>query len=76
MLVHCQWNPWKFGKCSVTCGDGMRTDTRTKRVHEKDGGSCAGESTRKVACKDNECPRLARMPIQSRRIMQQPRVPR
>jgi len=54
--VHCKWNPWNEGKCSAECGDGQRTDTRTKKVHEKDGGTCSGSSTRTVHCKEKECP--------------------
>merc|ERR1719198_359615 len=54
--VHCQWNDWKIGKCSAKCGEGMRTDTRTKKVHEKDGGTCSGPSKRSVHCKEKECP--------------------
>merc|ERR1719328_962289 len=54
--VHCEWNPWVIGKCSAECGEGQRTDTRTKKVVEAHGGSCSGKSTRKEHCKDKECP--------------------
>jgi len=54
--VNCEWNPWKLGECSVTCGEGKRTDTRTKKVVEKNGGQCSGKSTRIEHCKPKECP--------------------
>ena len=37
------------GECSG-CGTGTRYDTRTKLVTEENGGSCIGESERRVEC--------------------------
>ena len=54
--VHCEWNGWNVGQCSVSCGYGTRHNTRTKRVHEKDGGSCSGSSSETVSCFERECP--------------------
>ena len=44
------------GSCSVTCGVGTRTNTRTKLVHESNGGTCTGSSTEDVICEDQLCP--------------------
>ena len=54
--VHCVWNSWKIGACSKTCGAGTRTNTRTKKVHEKDGGKCSGPSSETKSCFERECP--------------------
>ena len=54
--IHCEWNDWIPGTCSTTCGTGTRTDTRTKRVNEKNGGACSGQHTRVEECKIAECP--------------------
>ena len=54
--VHCEWNGWDVGQCSVSCGYGTRHNTRTKRVHEKNGGSCSGSSSETVSCFERECP--------------------
>ena len=54
--IHCQWNNWVVGACSVTCGTGTRTNTRTKSVVEKDGGTCTGQPIEQEQCKIKECP--------------------
>ena len=54
--VHCVWDEWMEGSCSVTCGVGTRTNTRTKLVHESNGGTCTGSSTEDVICEDQLCP--------------------
>ena len=55
-VVHCEWGDWAVGECSVECGDGTRTKTREKNVHEKNGGTCIGDPTENEHCKDKECP--------------------
>jgi len=54
--IHCSWNGWVIGECSVPCGDGTRVNTRSKKVVERDGGSCSGPSTETKSCKEKECP--------------------
>ena len=46
------------GSCSATCGVGTRTNTRTKLVHESNGGTCTGYSTEVVMCEDQPCPSM------------------
>ena len=54
--VDCQWNAWgPYSACSVTCGDGTQTKTRTKSVEESGGGTCSGEDKKTVSCNDGEC---------------------
>ena len=54
--LDCEWTEWQIGKCSQTCGGGTKFSTRTKKVEEKYGGSCDGESTMEVSCNSEDCP--------------------
>ena len=54
-MIPCEWSEWARGDCSVECGAGIRTKTRSKTVEEKDGGTCVGETTEIEDCKDREC---------------------
>ena len=54
--IHCEWNKWVIGECSKPCGTGTQTNTRTKRVVEKNGGTCTGQPTEVKSCKIKECP--------------------
>ena len=55
--VHCVWNVWKIGDCSVTCGEGTRVNTRTQNVTAQFGGNeCDGSTSAIENCKDQECP--------------------
>ena len=54
--VHCEWGEWVSGACSESCGDGIITKTRIKKVNESDGGECSGNHTDFLPCKGNECP--------------------
>ena len=45
------WSEWKLGDCSVTCGTGEQTDTRTCLR-----GNCEGGKTRKTYCSKPTCP--------------------
>ena len=56
LAIHCMWNDWVLGECSKQCGTGARTNTRTKKVVEKDGGTCTGQPTEEEECKIKECP--------------------
>ena len=46
------WSDWVEGECSVTCGTGTRTDTRTCTQ-----GNCDGDASRTQSCEKPECPR-------------------
>ena len=60
--VDCQWNDWTVGTCSATCGDGMRTNTRTEKVSAAYGGKeCnglpdTGVSSIEERCNKQGCP--------------------
>ena len=54
--MDCKWTDWQIGQCSVTCGGGTRTNTRSKSVEENNGGKCTGDSTAQENCNDQSCP--------------------
>ena len=54
--IHCEWSEWVLGECSAACGTGTRTNNRTKRVDEANGGSCSGKPTETKECMTKECP--------------------
>ena len=55
--VHCVWNDWTMGDCSVTCGEGTRTNTRTQNETAQFGGDeCDGSTSAIENCKEQECP--------------------
>ena len=55
--VDCQWNDWTVGTCSETCGDGMRTNTRTEKVSAAYGGEeCNGPASIQENCNIQVCP--------------------
>ena len=54
--MDCEWTDWQIGQCSVTCGGGTRTNIRSKKVEEKHGGMCTGNSTVQEECNDQGCP--------------------
>ena len=56
-VVNCVWDQWIIGDCSVTCGEGTRTNTRIPKVAAQFGGDeCDGTSSSTEKCKDQECP--------------------
>ena len=57
-LVDCVWGKFsEWGKCSVTCGDGKRSRTRTISTEASWGGAqCNGKATEEKPCKERECP--------------------
>ena len=55
LLVNCQWSSWQTGQCPKTCGEGTRTNTRTKTVKEKFGGVCSGSSYIMESCFLQKC---------------------
>ena len=54
--LDCEWTEWEIGECSHTCGGGNKLNTRTKKVEEKYGGNCDGESTMEASCNPEDCP--------------------
>ena len=53
----CQWGEWSINDCSVTCGLGTRTKTRTKKVSALyRGEQCDGPSAIEENCNTHECP--------------------
>ena len=55
--VHCVWNDWVIGVCSVTCGEGVRTNTRTQKEAAQFGGvECEGLASSSESCYDQDCP--------------------
>jgi len=73
--VNCEWGEWKDGKkrgggtsngrCSTTCGPGIKTQRRKERREAEYGGrDCVGEREHVVECNvDNECPTTTTLPI-------------
>ena len=53
--MDCEWSAWKIGECSVTCGGGTRTNTRSKTVEENNYGVCIGEPIAKEDCNNHNC---------------------
>ena len=54
--VNCKWGEWRKGPCSVSCGGGIRTKTRTKITEESNGGTCNGTASETEICNTNQCP--------------------
>ena len=55
--VHCEWDDWKEGDCSKTCGGGSRYDTRETKTDAVHGGNdCKGARIEEVSCNIQECP--------------------
>jgi len=62
--VDCEWDVWRDdtsvrgGRCSTTCGAGIKTQHRTENTLPKHGGQeCVGERSRVVECnQDITCP--------------------
>ncbi|XP_066268291.1 coadhesin-like [Branchiostoma lanceolatum] len=52
------WSDWVDGECSVTCGDGTQTRTRTcdNPAPENGGADCDGDASEVVACSEDPCP--------------------
>ncbi|XP_063423381.1 uncharacterized protein LOC134707509 [Mytilus trossulus] len=59
LIVAGQWSMWINSSCSVTCGDGIITRTRTcdNPVPSDGGDDCFGSSNETVQCNVDPCPR-------------------
>ena len=57
-LVDCAWSNFgEWTKCSVECGTGTQTRTRTEETSAKNGGSaCDGDATETQYCNGHWCP--------------------
>lgn len=58
LVVHCEWNPWKYANCSLECGGGKLIQYRTPSILAKHGGrNCSGKTRRltNIECNDNSC---------------------
>ena len=59
--VNGNWGEWSsFSRCSVTCGEGTQTKTRTCNNPDPQygGADCEGESEESQSCSaDTTCPR-------------------
>ena len=56
-IVDCEWNEWITGTCPVSCGGGLRTNTRTIKNLGSDGGApCMGNTSIIQSCNEQGCP--------------------
>ena len=57
LTVDCKWSEWTSGDCSVSCGDGLRINTRSKLTEALYGGApCIGENKMTEKCLARICP--------------------
>ena len=58
-IVHCEWHEWIIADCSMSCGGGTRTRTRTiKQTAEHGGDECPDKNVTGLpeSCNVQECP--------------------
>ena len=57
-LVNCVWGKFsEWGMCSVTCGDGKKSRSRTISTLASGGGrQCYGQSIEEKPCNERKCP--------------------
>ena len=55
IVVNCVWSAYTCGSCSLTCGTGTQTCTRTKTTQESNGGSCSGTASKTQDCNAQAC---------------------
>ena len=58
LIVDCEWAEWEdWETCSVTCGDGTKSRTRTKAHEAQHGGTeCPDSNSGSEACNLGPCP--------------------
>lgn len=62
-IVDCMWSDWVIGHCSLSCGSGVRNNTRSEKVQALYGGKkCQGAASVKDRCNDQECAGYRRTP--------------
>ena len=71
IAVNGGWATWgSWGACSVTCGPGTQTRTRTcsSPTPQGNGATCPGSSTSSQACQDMVCIRTCHLllPLQNK----------
>ena len=55
-VVHCQWSNWSNGRCTKSCGGGIRNKTRTEKVLAANGGNrCDGPRLVEERCNTENC---------------------
>ena len=55
--VDCVLSDWgDFGTCSVTCGGGTQTRTRSITTPVANGGAACGATSESQSCSTNGCP--------------------
>ena len=55
--IDCQWDNWRYGECSKTCGGGTQTNIRNKKTIATNGGKeCVGKATNTTKCNELPCP--------------------
>ena len=55
--VDCEWDKWKTGECSKSCGRGELYIIRDKISEAKNGGKeCVGNSSVVQECNVEACP--------------------
>ncbi|XP_022085075.1 A disintegrin and metalloproteinase with thrombospondin motifs 6-like [Acanthaster planci] len=59
-VVNGGWSSWQSGPCSVTCGGGQQTRTRTctNPVPANGGTPCSGSDTQIISCNTQNCPNV------------------
>ena len=67
-LVDGAWTMWSaWGSCSVTCGGGDQSRTRSCEGQTDGGAPCQGDSSENQSCNTTPCPSkylLAEKPLQ------------
>lgn len=59
IAVNGNWGSWSsYGSCSVTCGSGTQSKTRScsNPAPAYNGAACSGSSTHSQACTKSACP--------------------
>jgi hypothetical protein len=57
VAVNGGWSSWKSSACSVSCGTGTSTETRTcnNPTPEYSGSNCSGSETETIKCNTQKC---------------------